>query len=214
MAKCLIFQVSINAKMILSSLSHYLPLDYRSSFKLTTEELSDLLDSLDMVLERGVSEGELFFSALEILQSFNFFIQFEPNREVMAYSAVYKSIACLLQSGDVTEKRAACELLWKLVTKPMNEETVVITIKRRNKAENVEEPKPLEYVSEPAICSFLLQNYPEIFTILSTLSTQDAQSTLYSCTLLVLTKEGEDIIGKGVYICHIQFGTVKRFSMS
>ena len=197
MAKSLLFQVSNNAKMVLSSLSRYLPPDYQCSFKLTMEELTDMLQSLDMVLEHGVPEGELFFSALEILQSFRCFIQFEPNREVMAYSSVYKSITYLLQSGDETEKLVACELLWKLVTRPMSEETVVIATKK-NEAENVEEIKPLEYTADPGIQSFLLQEYPEIFTILSALTQhQESHTNLYYCALLVLMKESAEILGKG-----------------
>lgn len=198
MAKSLIFQVSNNAKMILSSLSRYLPPDYQCSFKLTTEEFTDMLHSLEMVLEQGIPEGELFFSALEILQSFSFLIQFEPNREIVAYSSVYKSIACLLQNGDEIEKKTACELLWKLVTRPMSEDTVVIATKKRNKMEKVEEFEPLEYMADPGIQSFLLQEYPEILVILSTLAQcPGSQTTLYTCTLLVLMKESAETLGKG-----------------
>jgi hypothetical protein len=171
---------------------------------LTAEELSDMLQSLDMVLKQGVPEGELFFSALEILQSFNFFIQFEPNREVLAYSSVYKSIMYLLQSGDETEKRVACELLWKLITKPVSEETVVIPTKKRSKAANMEKLEVLDYVADPGIRSFLLQRYPEIVAILSTLSQHvESKTTLYSCTQLVLMNEGAEIIGKG--IMHVSY---------
>ena len=198
MTKSLIFQVSTNAKMILSFLFRYLPPNYHSYFKLTTEEFEDMLQSLEMMVERGILEEELVFSAVEILHSFKYFIQFEPNRQVMAYSAVYKSIAYLLKSGDATEQKAACELLWKLVTKPVGEDTIVITPKRRD---IVEEVKPDEYLSEPGIQSFLLQHYPEIPSILSKLS-QDAEShiTLYSCTRLVLMEESVDVIGKGVHL--------------
>ena len=198
MAKSSIFQVSNNAKMILSSLSRYLPPDYQCSFKLTMEEFTDMLQSLEMVLEQGIPEGELFFSALEILQSFSLLIRFEPNREVIAYSSVYKSIAYLLQNGDEIEKRIACELLWKLVTKPMSEDTVVIATNRRNTAEKVEEFEPLEYMADPGIQSFLLQEYPEVVAILSTLvQYPESQTALYTCTQLVLMKEGPEILGKG-----------------
>ena len=196
--KSMMFSISYNSKMVLSSLSRCLPPKYHSSFRLTAEELEDTLHSFDMIFKHGINEGELFFSALELLQSFKFFIQFEPNRELVAYSTVYKSIAHLLQSGDATEQREACELLWKLVTKPMSEDTVVIPT-RKNQAEIVDPPNPHEYMSEPAIRSFLIQNYPEIFTILSTLSTQsmECQNILFPCALLVLMKESEEIIGKG-----------------
>ena len=216
MTKSVLFQISSNAKMILSSLSRYLPPDYQSSFKLTTGELTDMLQSLDMVLKHGIPEGQLFFSALEILQSFNFFIQFEPNREVMAYSSVYKSIAYLLQIGDETEKRVACELLWKLITKPMSEDAVVITTKKRNRAENVEELQPLEYMSDPGIRLFLLQNYPEIVASLSTLTHGvESQTPLYFCTLLVLMKESAEIIGKGIdYYSCVSAGLLRACSIS
>ena len=202
MAKSNLFQVSNNAKMILSSLSHYLPSNYHSSFKLTEKECTDMLYSLDLCLERGISDGELYFSALEILQSFNLLIQFESNRIVMAHSTVYKSIAHLLQSGNDTEQVEACKLLWKLVTKPISEEKVVIPAKK-SKAEIVEELNPHEYMSEPVIHSFLHQNYPEIMLILTTLSTQTLQcqkATIISGSRLVLMKESEDVIGKGLHI--------------
>lgn len=193
-----LFQVSNNAKMVLSSLSHYLAPEYRSCFKLTMEEFADMMQSLDMVLNRGVIEGELFFSALEILQSFKLFIQFEPNREIMVYSTVYKSIASLLERGDTMERSAACELLWKLVTKPISEDTVVITGKKKNKMEDVEVIRHVEYMSEPGVRSFLLQNYPEMLVVLSTLTEgMESQSTLHYCTRLVLLEENE-IIGKGM----------------
>ena len=164
------------------------------------EDLTDMLDSLDMVLERGISEGELFFSALEILQSLKCFLQFEPNREVMAYSTVYKHIASLLNSGDTVEQNAACELLWRLVAKPMSEDTVVIT-HRRNKEGSVHELNPHEFMSEPGIRSFLIQNYPEIFAILLTLSTNaESQNVLFPCALLVLMEESKEIIGKGAFL--------------
>lgn len=203
MAKSVTFEVSINTKMILSSLSSYLPSEYQSSFRMTTEELTTMLDSLDILLERGISEGELFFSVLEIIRSFKFFIQFEPNRELLAYSTVYKSIGYLLQRGNTTEQRMASELLWKLVTKPMSEDAAVVTTKKKRKAENViEELNPHEYMSEPSIRLFLLQNYPEIFAILLTLSTESGgmleNNKLFSCTFLVLMKESEEVIGKGM----------------
>ncbi len=199
MAKSEIFEISHNAKMVLSSISRYLPPEYQSSFKLKAEELVEMLRSLKIVLERGVCEGELFLSALELIQSFKFFIQFEPNRQIMAYSPVYKSITYILLNGDVTEKKTASELLWKLVTKPMSETTVVIATDKTMTVKHMEELNPYEFLSEPDILSFILENYPEILGVLAELSTQttESQSIVFSCTLLVLMSGSEEIIGKG-----------------
>lgn len=211
MAKSELFQVKHNAKMILSSLSRYLPPRYQVSFKLTVEELTDILHSLDMVLERGTSEEGLFFSALEMLQSLKCFLQFEPNRELMAHSNVYKYIAILLQNGDAAEQNVACELLWKLVTKPMSEDTVVIT-NRRNREENVKDLNPHEIMSEPGVRSFILQNYPEIFAILLTISTRtNSQNVLFSSALLVLMEESEDVIGKGLSLLHFMHACMHAY---
>lgn len=195
MSKSFIFGISNNAKMILSSLSQYLPHNYRSSFKLTVEEIEDMLQSLTVVLESGIPEGELFFSAMEILQNLTFFVQFEPNRQVMSYSSVYKSIAHLLHNGDAIEKRVACELLWKLVTKPMSE----ITLEAKTKTfEDVEEIEPHEYVAESGLMLFLLERYPEILAIVSKFSqNEETQAPVFFCTCLVLMKESTEIIGKG-----------------
>ena len=205
MAKSAIFEVSYNAKIILSFLSRYLPPRYQSSFKLTPEELADVLHSLDLVLEHRIAEGELFFSALELLESFKCFLQFETNRETMAYSTIYKPIVKLLQGSDAAEQQAACELLWKLVTRPMSENAIMMSTKT-NKTESVEELSPQEYMSEPDIRLFLLQNYPEIFAILLTFSAGSGgkgklMNILFSCTLLVLGVESEEVIGRGTYVC-------------
>lgn len=197
MSKSSIFEISSNAKMILSSLSRYLPHKYRSSFELTEEEVTSMLQSLDIVLECGVPEGELFFSAVEILKNFTFFVQFEPNRKVMAYSPVYKPIAHLLRNGDAMEKGIACELLWKLVTKPVNEETILIKSK---KPDYVEELQPHEYLAETDIHVFLIQHYPEILDILSSITqNEDTQKPIFFCTHLVLMRESTEIVGKGEY---------------
>ena len=198
MAKSNIFVISNNAKMILSSLSHCLPSSYHSSFKLTEEECTDMLYSLDVCLERGISDGELYFSALEMFQSFNLLIQFESNRKVMAHSTVYKSIAHLLQSDNDIEQFEACKLLWKLVTMPMSEQKVVIPVKK-SKVEIMEELNPHEYMSEPGIHSFLHQNYPEILATLSAQTLQCQNATIISGTRLVLMNESEEIIGKGTH---------------
>ena len=204
MAKSAIFEVSYNAKIILSFLARYLPPQYQSYFKLTPEDLADVLHSLDLVLEHGIAEGELFFSALELLESFKCFLQFETNRETMAYSTIYKPIVKLLQGSDAAEQQAACELLWKLVTRPMSENAIMMSTKT-NKTESVEELSPQEYMSEPDIRLFVLQNYPEIFAILLTFSTGSGgkgklMNILFSCTLLVLGVESEEVIGRGTYI--------------
>lgn len=204
MSKSLIIQVGNNAKMILSFLSRYLPQDYQRSFKLSMKEIAVLLQSLNIVIDHGVPEGELFFSALEMMQSLIFFVQFEPNREVMAYSDVYKPIAHLLQSSDAVEQRVACELLWKLVTKPVSEETIVITTKKRNVSDSIENLEPFEFMAEPSIQLFILQNYPEILKILSTLAQMvGPQTPFYSCTLLVLDNESAATIGKGRLACNV-----------
>ena len=197
MSKSLMFEIGGNAKMILSSLSRYLPQKYRSSFKLTSEEMSDMLHSLDIVLEQEVPEGELVFSALEILKNFAFFVQFEPNRKVVAFSPIYKSIAHLLQNGDSEEKGVACELLWKLVTKPVSEDTIVIKTK---KPEDVEELQPSEYLAESDIQSFLIQQHPEILAILASFTQDEStQRPIFFCTHLVLMRETTEVIGKGEY---------------
>lgn len=204
MAKSHCFQVGNNAKIILSSLSHCLPSQYQSSIELTTKELMKMLQSLHEVLELGVGERDLYFSALEIIQHFNFLTQFEPNRNIVAYSAVYKSIACLLRRGNVMEQKAACELLWNLVTKSVDKNIIDTTPMGRHAKNVVNKPNPHEYMAEPNIKSFILQNYPEVLTILSTLSTQggntEALNVLFSCTFSVLTQECEEI-GKGEFVC-------------
>ena len=197
MSKSSLFQISFNSKTILSSLSRYLPQEYQTSFKLTTEEWADLLRSLDIVLEQGIPEGELFFSALELLQYFKNFIQCETNKKDLAFSAIYKPIACLLFSGEEAEKRAACELLWNLVTKRLSEDTIVIASRKESAAE----PKAFEYLAEPAIQSLVFQSYPEILAVLSTLSqSEESENLLYFCAHLVLMKESSEIIGKGIII--------------
>ena len=199
-AKSSLFEISNNAKMILSSLSRRLPPKYQTSFKLTSEEVADIVRSLDILTERGILEGEMYYSALEILQSCTHFIQYEPNREALAYSSIYKPIAHLLQNGNTAEKRAVCELLWKVVTKPVSEETVTVATKKTAMDSSAFDPQHL--LSQPNIRSFLIQNYPELLAILSTLTEgyggeDSSLKMLFSTVLTILKEESTYIIEAG-----------------
>ena len=201
-AKSSLFEISSNAKMILSSLSRHLPPKYQISFRLTSEEVADIVRSLDILTERGILEGEMYYSALEILQSCTHFIQYEPNREALAYSSIYKPIAHLLQNGNTAEKKAACELLWKLVTKAVSEETVTVATKLKKTAMDSSAFDPQHLLSQPNIQSFLIHNYPELLAILSTLTEgyrgeDSSLKILFSTVLTILKEESTYIIEAG-----------------
>ena len=118
------FDVSFNAKMIIGFLSYVLPSQYADSLELSSEELEILLDSMSTVanLRPGAAppRGSGEFSITEQFQAFILLIQNEANRLRAALNpVVYAALFNVLLTGTAMEQIKACELPWKLSTKPL-----------------------------------------------------------------------------------------------
>ena len=86
------------------------------------------------------------------------------------------------------------------MTKPVSEETVTVATKKTAMDSSAFDPQHL--LSQPNIRSFLIQNYPELLAILSTLTEgyggeDSSLKMLFSTVLTILKEESTYIIEAG-----------------
>ena len=116
--------ISMNAKLVASSLAYLLPSSYIQLFRLSAKELEVFLDSMGTMASLQLSEApkqwEGEFSVSEQLQICILLSQNEDNRLNFAMNpVVYVAISNVLREGAASEQTKACELLWKLSTKSL-----------------------------------------------------------------------------------------------
>lgn len=190
------FDVSFNAKMIISFLSYVLPSQYADSLELRPEELEILLDSMSTVanLQPGAAppRGSGEFSITEQFQIFILFIQNEANRLKAALNPiVYAALSNVFLTGTATEQIKACELLWKLSTKPLPLPDLIVGEAKKPKI-NPSKEKPLTpegLVADADICTFIESEFSTLKDVLQDLTKRgtEAVKLAASCVLTALS---------------------------
>ena len=190
------FDVSFNAKMIIGFLSYVLPSQYADSLELSSEELEILLDSMSTVanLRPGAAppRGSGEFSITEQFQAFILFIQNEANRlRAASNPVVYAALSNVLLTGTAMEQIKACELLWKLSTKPLPLPDLIVGEAKKPKLQEIKSSlTPEGLVADADICTFIETECPTLKGMLQDLTRRgtEAVKLAASCALIALSE--------------------------
>ena len=211
------FDVSFNAKMIIGFLSYVLPSQYADSLELSSEELEILLDSMSTVanLQPGAAppRGSGEFSITEQFQVFILFIQNEANRLRAALNpVVYAALSNVLLTGTAMEQIKACELLWKLSTKPLPLPDLTVGEAKKPKLQKIKSSKeepltPEGLVADADICIFIETECPTLKAMLQDLTRRgtEAVKLAASCALIALSESESTVTFATGILLYIEF---------
>ena len=210
------FELRHNCKMILSTLCHFLHPKCTDAFELNNEEVGMMLMSLNMSVKPNTdvppdtSESHGSYSTLEILKAMIQLIRNKANQQRFTKTDIYSVIGHLIARGTELEQESACELLWKMSTKPMEKElvkTITKSGKKGSKKLAVVALKdavsiPEEFLAIPEVCAAIKEAYPDIIASLTELCQSDNRGLklVASCTLVALRCPIVNALHKGTYV--------------